>query len=67
MHIAHCDHSRDKSIGAVESHVNSDGVILRDLCRSNTEITWIGTKNPETTVPWQVWDITVGYRLYTTV
>ena len=41
MHIAHCDHSRDKSIGTVESHVNSDGVIMRDLCRSNAEIMWV--------------------------
>ena len=36
---AHCDHSRDKSISKVESHVNSDGVIMCDLHRSNTEIT----------------------------
>ena len=27
--IAHCDHSRDKIIGTVESHVNSNGVIMR--------------------------------------
>ena len=41
MHIAHCDLSRDKSIGTMESHVNSDGVIIRDLRRSNTFITWV--------------------------
>ena len=53
MHIAHCDRSRDKSISKVESHVNSDGVIVRGLDRSNTEVCVqcaIGTKNPETTV-----------------
>ena len=57
MRIAHCDHSRDKSISMVESHVNSDDVIMRDLRRSNTEIMCdrsvqcaIGTKNPEKTV-----------------
>ena len=40
MYIAHCDHT-DKSIGTVESHVKSDGIIMCDLCRSNTEITWV--------------------------
>ena len=38
MNTQHCS-LRDKSIGTTEAHVNSDGVIMRDLCRSNTEIT----------------------------
>ena len=29
-HCTHCDHSRDNSIGWLESHVNSNGVIMHE-------------------------------------
>ena len=30
LHIAHCNHSRDYSIGMLESRVNSNGLIMRE-------------------------------------
>ena len=42
MHIAHCNHSRDYSIGRLESHVNSNDVIMHEiqpLCTSLFPVT----------------------------
>ena len=58
--IAHCtrDHSRDKSTGMVESHVNSDGIIMHqpqpfyywNHVSDRSVQCAIGTKIPEMTV-----------------